>query len=98
MGETKYIRTWRDREGNRVFFMARNHVFDSMDALREQEGTLDMLDYLPAGLTPGEPLILEVPANGAIPLKHRMVGYGPLRPAVMFDGPALAEARGEATP
>ena len=91
MTTTVFVPTWRDRAGNSLFFMARNHIFDdATDACEWQ--VAHALDYMvPWGLAPAGVKPIDIPDDGNIPMRH-VVGSSPmLGKSVIFSGPALGE-------
>ena len=62
---TIFVPTWKDKAGNRLFFMARNHIFDDANDAAEWQAA-HALDYMaPWFLAPAGVKKIDVPAEFA---------------------------------
>lgn len=92
MTSTVFVPTWRDSAGNSLFFMARNHIFENETSALEWQAA-NAIDYMaPFELAPAGVLRIDVPADGVIPMRHRIAHRPMLGQSVIFSGPALGEA------
>ncbi len=88
---TKYIPAWKDKKGNRLIFVAPNHVFDTEVEAREYQVT-NFLFYIPFGVITGGIFEADVDDNGHAQFAHVACDapFGGM--CAIVEGPALDEA------
>lgn len=87
---TQYIPAWKDKDGNRLVFLAENHAFDSYERAQEFQ-IADFIFYIPYGVTPNGIIEMDL-ADGKGEIPHVMCA-GPMGSAVaVIAGPTFQEA------
>ncbi len=85
----KYIPAWKDKKGNRMIFLAPNHVYETWsEAFEYQAG--DFIFYIPMGLSPAGIVEMELEdGKGQIP---HVLCDGPMNSQVaLIEGPLFEE-------
>lgn len=87
---TKYLPAWKDKDGNRMVFVARNRVYDDYQAAHEYQ-VGDFIFYVPFGLQPSGIVEVEM-KDGRTDLPHVVADIPMLGTAAIIEGPAFDKA------
>ena len=86
----KFIPAWKDKDGNRLMFLAPNHVFDTREEAVEMQ-IADFLFYIPLGLKVAGIVEMGL-VNGKGHVPHVLCD-GPFQSQIaVIEGPLFDEA------
>lgn len=87
----KYVPAWKDKDGNRLFRVATNYVFDSwQEAFEYQAG--DFIFYVPFGWSPNGIIELDVTDEGRADIEHVVGDHPMLGVVAIIGGPQMVSA------
>lgn len=87
----KYIPAWKTKKGDRLIFLAENHLFDNEGSATDYQLS-EFLFYIPMGITPDGVFSAEVTDDGKAEFPH-IEADGPWGSSCAFiGGPSLEAA------